>query len=146
MNEIRKRVLDLVQNGAYARAVAVAFEATRRHPRDPQWFELLAFSEAAAGYTKAAIKTISTAIALTPQRPLYWFHRGQLHFGVDSPAAAIADMERVIELERALGVAEFSPRAEQLRDEAQARLEEQAKKPLRSLADARQRQARLRAA
>ena len=127
MDQFRRQVLTLVRNGAYAAAVRAAFDAARRNPTAPECFELLAYAEAMAGYSKAAVKTISRAIELAPDRPAYWYQRGQFHLAANSPREAVDDMARVIEIEQKAAAGEFSARAEQCRDAALSRLDEQSR-------------------
>ncbi len=127
MDQIRRQVLTLVRNGAYAAAVRAAFEVARRNPKAPECFELLAYAEAMAGYSKAAVKTIGRAIELAPERPAYWYQRGQFHLAANSPREAIDDMARVVEIEQKTAVDEFSARAEMCRDAALSRLDEQSR-------------------
>lgn len=124
MNQIKKRVLSLVKNGAYTEAVTAAADYARRNPMQAECYGLLSHAEAIAGYTKAAIKTVSQAIALAPQEPAYRFQRGRLHLQLNALAEALADMNAVIEIAQALGNADYAAAAAPYRDEALRRLQQ----------------------
>lgn len=123
MNQIRKRVLSLIKNGALTEAVTVAAEFARRNPEIAQCYGLLSQAEEIAGYTKAAIKTISHAIALAPQEPAYRFQRGRLHFAANAVMDGLEDMASVIEMEKGLANACYTEAADACRHEALGRLQ-----------------------
>ncbi len=123
MNQIKKRILSLVKKGALTEAVIVAADFARRNPEIAECYGLLSQAEEIAGYTKAAIKTISHAIALAPQEPAYRFQRGRLHLKVNAVADALEDMTRVIEMDKFLSNAYYTEAASTYRDEALGRLQ-----------------------
>lgn len=125
MNQIKKRVLALVKTGALIQAVTVAAEFARRNPDMAESYELLSQAEEIAGYAKAAIKTISQAIALAPQEPAYRFQRGRLHFESNALADAFEDMTCVIEMQKRLPDARYLEAAVAYREEALGRLQRQ---------------------
>jgi len=118
MNQVRQRVLSLIKKGAFTAAVTAAADFARRNPRSADSYALLSLAEEVAGYTKAAIKTISQAIALAPHEPAYWLQRGRLHLAIQAAAQALGDLTRVIEMERDCGIARHSDTASAYRDEA----------------------------
>jgi hypothetical protein len=83
----------------------------------------LSQTEEIAGYTKAAIKTVSHAIELSPHEPAYRFQRGRLHLKVNATAEALADMNSVIEMEQSSGSCHYTGEAAACRDEAWGRLQ-----------------------
>lgn len=123
MNQIKKRVLSLVKMGALTQAVTVAAEFARRNPEMAESYVLLSQAEEIAGYTKAAIKTVSHAIALAPQEPAYRFQRGRLRLKANAVSDALDDMASVIEMEKCLANACYTEAANTYRAEALARLQ-----------------------
>lgn len=123
MNQIRKRVLALLKKGALTEAVIVAAEFTRRNPKMAESYGLLSQAEEIAGYTKAAIKTVSHAIALAPNEPGYFLQRSRLHLKINAAADALEDATHLIELEASQGSAHFADLANAYRDEALERLQ-----------------------
>ena len=85
-------------------------------------YGLLSQAEEIAGYTKAAIKTVSHAIALAPQEPAYRFQRGRLYLKVNAVSDALEDMASVIEMEKSLANAYYTEAANTYRDEALGRI------------------------
>lgn len=123
MNQIKKRILSLVKNGAFTEAVTVAAEFARRNPAMADSYGLLSQAEEIAGYTKAAIRTVSHAIALAPHEPAYRFQRGRLHLKINALSDALKDMDSVIEMEKSLANACYTEAANAYRDEALERLQ-----------------------
>lgn len=123
MNQVRNRVLSLVKKGAFTEAVTTAADFARRNPGIAECYALLAQAEEIAGYTKAAIKSVSKAIALAPQEPAYLFQRGRLYLKIDAAADALQDMVGVIEMGKALTNGYYVDAALAHRDEALRRLQ-----------------------
>jgi tetratricopeptide (TPR) repeat protein len=123
MNQLRRRVQALIKTGAFIQAVTAAAEFTRRNPEMAESYGLLSHTEEVAGYTRAAIKTISHAIALAPHEPAYRFHRGRLHMKVNALTEARDDMAAVIEMEKDLAEPYYTEPAMACRDEALERME-----------------------
>jgi tetratricopeptide (TPR) repeat protein len=123
MNQIRKRVLSLVKTGALIQAVTAAAEFARRNPRMADSYELLAQAEEVAGYTRAAIKTISHAITLAPEEPAFRFQRGRLHLKVNALPDALEDMSAVIALEQHLAAPYYTEAAAACREDLLERLQ-----------------------
>jgi tetratricopeptide (TPR) repeat protein len=123
MNQVRKHVVEFVKKGAYTLAVRAAAEAVRRNPTVPEFFELLAFAEEIAGFPKAAIQTISRAIALDPNRASFWFQRGRLRVAIRAFSEALVDFDRVIALEQAQGTANLTADALSCRQEASSHMQ-----------------------
>ncbi|MBI4984443.1 MAG: hypothetical protein HZC24_03620 [Rhodocyclales bacterium] len=123
MNQVKKRVLFLVKKGALTEAVTVAAEFARRNPGLAECYGLLSQTEEIAGYTRAAIKTVSQAIALAPQEPAYRFQRGRLHLKVNAVADGLDDLDSVIEIEKSLAHAYYTEAANACREEALGRVQ-----------------------
>ena len=118
MHQIRSRVLSLVKNGAFTAAVTAAADFARRNPGMAECYGLLAQAEEVAGYTKAAIKSVSKAIALAPQEPVYRLHRGRLYLAANEAAKALDDMNVVLETAKVASSAHYIEVAVGYRDEA----------------------------
>lgn len=131
MNQTKKRILSLIKNGALDAAVTVAVDAARRNPAIPEYFLLLAQAEEIAGYTKAAIKSVSKAIALAPHEPVYRFQRGRLHLQINAAADALSDLNGVLETLKMVGNADYIRAVVTYRDEALRRVQlDQRRNPL----------------
>lgn len=118
MNQVRRRVLALIKTGAFIQAVTAAAEFTRRNPDMAESYGLLSLAEEIAGYTRAAIKTVSHAIALAPHEAGYRFQRGRLHLKINDLSAALDDLNTVIEMEKQQGDYVCTEAAIARRDEA----------------------------
>ena len=98
-------------------AVTVAAEFARRNPKMAESYGLPSQAEEIAGYTRAAIKTISHAIALAPHEPAYRFQRGRLQMKIDALPDALEDMSAVIDLEQHQAAPYYTEAAMACRDE-----------------------------
>lgn len=123
MQQIRKRVLSLVHKGAFTAAVTAAADFVRRNPELAEGYGLLAQAEEIAGYTKAAIKSVSKAIVLAPQDAAYRFQRGRLHLQIDAAADALEDMAHVLEMVKVQGNTDHIGAVIAYRDEALRRVQ-----------------------
>lgn len=111
-------MLSLVRNGAFTAAVTVAVDFARRNPQSAEAYALVAHAEEIAGYTKAAIQSVSQAIALAPQAPAYRLQRGRLYLKARQMPAALADIDCVIEMGQDLSDTQYFDAAVALRNEA----------------------------
>jgi protein involved in temperature-dependent protein secretion len=93
---IKRHVQSLIDKGAFTKAIGVAAEHVRRNPDSATGHQLVAMAEEAAGYTKAAIQTISHAIDLAPEEPSNLIMRARLLIKDHRIKEAIADVEIII--------------------------------------------------
>lgn len=75
---LKRQVQFLIDKGAFTKAIGMAAEYVRRNPDCAAGHQLVAMGEEAAGYTKAAIQTISHAIKLAPDEPSIRIMRARL--------------------------------------------------------------------
>jgi tetratricopeptide (TPR) repeat protein len=122
MHLIRHHVLSLIAKGAITAAITAAADFARRNPDQAACFSLIAQAEEAAGYTKAAIQSVSHAIALAPQEPTYRIMRSRLYLKDNRLRNAIADIDCIIALGNARQDADFIRDAIVCRDELLDRL------------------------
>lgn len=114
---IRRHVMDLIDKGAFTKAIGIAAEYARRNPGCAVSHLLVAMAEEAAGYTKAAIQTVSHAIGLAPHDPAARIMRARLYLRDKRLGEAIDDVDAVI----ATGDARFVRGAIACREELMAR-------------------------
>ena len=119
---IRQQVLSLIAKGAITAAITAAADFARRNPDQAACFCLIAQAEEAAGYTKAAIQSVSHAIALAPQEPAYRIMRSRLYLKDNRLRNAIEDVDCIIALANARKDADFIRDAVVCRDELLDRL------------------------
>lgn len=95
---IKRHVQALIDKGAFTNAIGAAAEYVRRNPDCAAGHQLVAMGEEAAGYTKAAIQSISHAINLSPEEPSFRVMRARLLVRDHRVKEAIADVEVIIAL------------------------------------------------
>ena len=93
---IKRHVQSLIDKGAYTKAIGAAAEYVRRNPDCATGHQLISMAEEAAGYTKAAIQTISHAIDLAPNEPSIRIMRARLLLKDHRLKEAIADVNVLI--------------------------------------------------
>lgn len=102
---LKRQVQDLIDKRAFTKAIGMAAEFFRRNPDSATALQLIATAEEAAGYTKAAIQTISRAIDLAPDEPVLRIMRARLLLRDRRLPEAIADVDTIV----ALGDAQPNP-------------------------------------
>lgn len=122
MHQVRSRVLALAGKKAYAVAIALAADFARRNPDSAACQALVAQAEEIAGYTKAAIQSISRAIALAPQELAYRQTRARLYLAAHLPEEALREMECLIAVARSEADDAYVDAARACRDELLRRL------------------------
>jgi predicted Zn-dependent protease len=93
---LKRHVQSLIDKGAFTKAIGAAAEYVRRNPACAVGHQLVAVAEEAAGYTKAAIQTISHAIALAPNEPALRVMRARLLVKDHRIKEAISDVETIV--------------------------------------------------
>ncbi len=93
---LKRHVQSLIDKGAFTKAIGMAAEYVRRNPECAAGHHLVAMGEEAAGYTKAAIQTISHAIKLSPSDPTIRVMRARLLVKDHRLMDAITDVETII--------------------------------------------------
>ena len=93
---LKQHVHSLIEKGAYTKAIGAAAEFVRRNPDCAAAHHLVALAEEAAGYTKAAIQTISHAVGLAPGEFTLRIMRARLLVKDHRLKEAIADVEAII--------------------------------------------------
>lgn len=93
---LKRHVQSLLDKGAFTKAIGVAAEYVRRNPDCALGHHLVAMAEEAAGYTKAAIQTVSHAIDLAPDEPSLRIMRSRLFVKDHRLKEAITDVEVII--------------------------------------------------
>lgn len=119
---IQRQVLNLIDKGAYTKAIGLAAEYARRQPNQAGGHQLVAMAEEAAGYTKAAIQTITHAIVLAPTESSLRIMRARLLLRDHRLKEAIADVEAIIEMADPRRDARLLQEANACRDELLERL------------------------
>lgn len=119
---LKRHVQALIDKRAFTKAIGLAADFARRNPDDAAGNQLVAMAEEAAGYTKAAIQTISHAIDLAPGDPSLRVTRARLLLKDHRIGEAIADIDSIIALEDTQDDAHFLDEAIACRDELLARL------------------------
>lgn len=122
MNQVRSRVLALAGKKAYAVAIAMAADFARRNPDTAACYALVAQAEEIAGYTKAALQSISRAIAIEPHELSYRQTRARLYLAAHLPEEALHEMDCLIEIARAEADDTYVDAAQACRDELHRRL------------------------
>ena len=122
MPMLKREILALIRKGSFARAIGMAAEFTRHHPQDAAGFELIAMAEEAAGYTRAAIQTISHAVELAPRLLSLRIMRARLLLKDNRLQAAITEVNTLIAMSNVRGQDDFLQQAIACRDELLARL------------------------
>jgi hypothetical protein len=122
MLTFKREVQSLIQKGAFTKAIGFAAEYVRRNPDCAVGHHLVAMAEEAAGYTKAAIQTITHAIDLAPHEPAPRVMRARLLVKDHRVKEAIADVEAIIALCNPRRDAELLNDAVVCRDELRERL------------------------
>lgn len=125
MDPLTNHILSLVKNGAFSAAIATAADFARRNPEKAVCYGLLAHAEEVAGYTKAAIQSVSQAIALAPHEHGYLLQRCGIYIKANELAKALADVDRIIEA----GDTRYRDIAVNYRNEALSRLQQQPQPP-----------------
>lgn len=133
MQTIKRNVQALIAKGAFTAAITAAADFSRRNPGKPECFGLIAEAEESAGYTKAAIQSVSHAIALAPQEPAYRILRSRLYVKDKQLEKAIADINQLVAMANILGNADFIHDAVACRDELLERLTCQPSQSVRRL-------------
>jgi hypothetical protein len=93
---LKRQVQSLIDKGAFTKAIGLAAEYVRRNPDSAAGHQLVAMAEEAAGYTKAAIQTVSHAIDLAPDEPSIRIMRARLLIKDHHLQKAIADIDAII--------------------------------------------------
>lgn len=93
---LKRHVQSLLDKGAFTKAIGAAAEFVRRNPESASGLQLVALAEETAGYTKAAIQTISHAIELAPNEPALRVMRARLLVKDHRLKEAITDVEVII--------------------------------------------------
>lgn len=93
---LKRYVRSLIDKGAPTKAIGMAAEYVRRNPDCATGHQLVALAEEAAGYTKAAIQSISHAIDLAPGDPSIRMMRARLLLKDHRLKDSIADIEAII--------------------------------------------------
>ncbi|GAB1393747.1 hypothetical protein MASR1M60_19110 [Rhodocyclaceae bacterium] len=93
---LKRHVQSLIDRGAFTKAIGMAAEYVRRNPDCAAGHHLVAIAEEAAGYTKAAIQTISHAIKLAPGESSSRIVRARLLVKDHRIKEAIVDVETII--------------------------------------------------
>lgn len=93
---LRRQVQSLINKGAFTKAIGTAAEYVRRKPDCAAGHHLVAIAEEAAGYTKAAIQSVSHAIDLAPAEHALRIMRARLLVRDHRIKEAIADVETII--------------------------------------------------
>lgn len=119
---LKRQVLTLIRQGSFTRAIGVAADFTRRNPHHALGFQLIATAEEAAGYTKAAIQTITHAIELAPGKPSLRIMHARLLLKDHRLREAIAEVNDLIAICDPRRDAEFLDAAIACRDELLERL------------------------
>lgn len=96
MLQSKNRVLTLAEKGAHTAAIALAADLARRDPDSAAGYALLAQAEEMAGYTKAAIQSISRAIARAPYDLAYRQTRARLYLAAKRADEALREMDCLI--------------------------------------------------
>ncbi len=122
MQTLKRHVHTLIAKGAFTAAITVAADLARRNPEMADCYGLIAEAEEAAGFTKAAIQSVSHAIALAPLQPGYRITRSRLYLKDRRLQDAIDDINSIIALERAKNNISFIRDAIACRDELLERL------------------------
>lgn len=121
MDPVINHILSLVKNGAFCAAIATAADFARRNPEKAVCYGLLAHAEEVAGYTRAAIQSVSHAISLAPHEPGYLLQRCGIYIKANQLDKALADVDRIIES----GDASYLDTAESYRNEVLSRMQQQ---------------------
>lgn len=122
MHQVRSRVLSLAGKKAYAVAIAMAADFARRNPDSAACYALVAQAEEIAGYTKAAIQSISRAIGMEPYELSYRQTRARLYLAAHMPEEALREMECLVDIARAEADDAYVQAAQACRDELRHRL------------------------
>ncbi|CAG0991211.1 hypothetical protein RHDC4_02518 [Rhodocyclaceae bacterium] len=125
MDPLTNHILALVKNGAFSAAIATAADYARRNPERAVCYGLLAHAEEVAGYTRAAIQSVSHAISLAPHEPGYLLQRCGIYIKANQLDKALADVNRIMES----GDATYRDTAESYRNEVLSRMEQQSQPP-----------------
>lgn len=123
MRLIKHHVQSLIANGAFTAAITIAADFARRNPGNAVVFFLIAQAEEAAGYTKAAIQSVSQSIALAPYDHTYRIMRGRLYLKDNQLVKAIEEINCIISMGKARQDATFLGSAIACRDELLDRVE-----------------------
>lgn len=121
MDPLTNHILSLVKNGAFSAAIATAADFARRNPEKAVCYGLLAHAEEVAGYTRAAIQSVSQAVALSPHEHGYLLQRCGIYIKANQLDKALADVNHIIEG----GDVRYRDIAERYRTEVLARLQQQ---------------------
>jgi predicted Zn-dependent protease len=127
MQQIRSRVRALVSKGAYTAAITAAAEFARRNPDRAEAYGLLAQAEEIAGYSKAAIQSVSHAISLDPREPIFRLQRGRLYLKVSRLIEAFEEMKHMLDSGEVLPGELIHDAVVACRDEAIQRMQKQAR-------------------
>lgn len=119
---LKRQVQTLIAKGAFTKAIGMAAEYARRNPECASSHQLVAIAEEAAGYTKAAIQTISLAIDLAPDEPGLRIMRARLLVKDQRVQDAIADVESIIAISDPHRDAQLLQDAMNCRDELMQRM------------------------
>jgi len=119
---IQRHVQTLIDKGAFTKAIGTAAEYVRRNPASSAGHQLVALAEEAAGYTKAAIQTISHAIHLAPHEPSIRIMRARLYLKDHHLKEAIADVNAIIAMSDARNDSRCLQEAITCRDELLERM------------------------
>lgn len=93
---LKRQVQSLIDKSAFTQALSLAAGYARRNPDCVASHQLVAMIEESAGYTKAAIQTISTAIRLAPEETALRIVRARLLVKDHRINEAIEDVEFII--------------------------------------------------
>ena len=119
---IKQHVKDLINKGAFTKAIGMAAEYVRRNPEHAAGHQLVAMAEEAAGYMKAAIQTISHAIDLAPADLSLRIMRARLLLKDKRITEAVTDLNALIAMSDPRRDAEFLHEAIACRDELMERM------------------------
>ena len=119
---IKQHVKDLINKGAFTKAIGMAAEYVRRNPEHAAGHQLVAMAEEAAGYMKAAIQTISHAIDLAPADLSLRIMRARLLLKDKRITEAVTDLNALIAMSDPRRDAGFLHEAIECRDELMARM------------------------
>jgi predicted Zn-dependent protease len=122
MHVFKRQVQTLIRQGAFTRAIGMAADFARRHPDSAAGYQLVAMAEEAAGYTKAAIQTITHAICLAPIDPFSRIMRARLLLKDRRLKEAINEVDALIALCDARRDTRFLHEAIACRDELLERM------------------------
>ncbi len=119
---LKRHVQSLIDKSAFTKAIGAAAEYARRNPDCAAGHHLVAIAEEAAGYTRAAIQTVSHAIDLAPNEAAQRIMRARLLVKDHRIKEAIEDVEAIIATDDPCGNAKLLCAAMACRTELLERL------------------------